>query len=240
MRNLTQSFTDNWLNSSLFRAGRLGLLALLLVGCVAAPPSEQEMQAEAIAANTAELEQMAAEGRFLDAALAYSKLANDAKLTVGVAPALQQHYALRAAELLMSGNYVPQSFQLLNEIDATNLDPSLQIRYALLSAEIALTRQLPEDAQARLNQVEQLLMASDETPSAIIQRFHRLRAQAFAQLGNHIEVARERVQLEYLLTEPEAILANQEAILAALQALSPEAVKSLLSSGTTDGFILGS
>lgn len=255
MRNLTQSFTHKWPCTLVFntgrlrllvRAARMALLALLLAGCAGGPPAEQQTSIDAMVSGTSELEKMAEEGRFLDAALAYSRLAADAKLTVGTPPQLQQHYALRAAELLMSGNYVPQAFQLLNEVDETGLDAALQIRYALLSASIALTRQLPDDAMNKLNQVEQLLSQTDETApvpeiatapakdNAIILQFHRLRAQAFAQLGNHIEVARERVQIETLLSEPEAILANQEAILVALQTLSPAAVKILLSSGSTD------
>lgn len=234
MRNLTQSFTHKWPSSWFFRTGRLSLLAFLLAGCAAGPPSDQLAQMEGIATDTTELEQMASEGRFLDAALAYSKLATDAKSAPAVSPDLQQHYALRAAELLMSGNYVPQAYQLLNEIDATHLDSALQIRHTLLSANIALTRQLPDEAQNKLNQAEQFLTEADETEPDTVLRFRQLRAQTFAQLGNHIEVAREHVLMEVLLTEPETILANQEAIIVALQALSPVAIQSLLSSGSTD------
>lgn len=213
---------------------------MLLVGCAGGPPSDQQALIGGIPSDTAELEKMAEEGRFLDAALAYSRLAAEARLASGATlpdgtpSRLQQHYALRAAELLMSGNYVPQAYQLLNEIDAAGLDTALQIRHALLSANIALTRQRPDDAQNKLDKAEQLLAATDETLPATILHFHRLRAQAFAQLGNHIEVAREHVQIENLLAEPEAILANQEAILVALQALSPAAIKSLSGSGSTD------
>lgn len=234
MRNLPQSLTHQRLTALLSLFTRTGLLALLLAGCVGGPPSEPPSPAETLASDTAALERMADEGRFLDAALAYSRLANDARLTIGTAPSLQQHYALRAAELLMAGNYVPQAYQLLNEIDAANLDPTLRLRYALLSADIGLTRQRPEEAQARLDEAERQLQETDEVPPATRQRFHQLQAQAFAQAGNHLEVARERVKLEPLLTDPEAIRANQEALLAALQALSPAAVQALLSSGPTD------
>ena len=213
---------------------------MLLVGCAGGPPSDQQALIGGTPSDTAELEKMAEEGRFLDAALAYSRLAAEARLASGATlpdgtpSRLQQHYALRAAELLMSGNYVPQAYQLLNEIDAASLDTALQIRHALLSANIALTRQLPDEAQNKLDKIEQLLAETDETVPSTILHFHRLRAQAFTQLGNHIEVAREHVQIENLLAEPEAILANQEAILVALQALSPAAIKSLSGSGSTD------
>lgn len=241
MRNLTQSFTYQRTYASFKLAARLGMLALLLAGCAAGPPSSQLSGTDMAAADTSALEQMANEGRFLDAALAYSKLAADAKLNTDTSSSLQHHYALRAAELLMAGNYVPQTFQLLNEIDAANLETPMHIRHALLSADISLARQLPDEAQNTLNLVEQLFTEADEIgavpDSATLQRFYRLRAQSFAQLGNHIEVARERVKLEVLLTEQEAVLANQEAIIAALQALSPAAIQTLLNSGSTD--ILG-
>lgn len=229
MRNLTQNFRRS--RPHIFH----GLLALLLAGCAVAPPSSQQAQFEGAAPETTELEQMANQGRFLDAALAYSKLAADAKLAASTdqttaTPLLHQHYALRAAELLMSGNYVPQAYQLLNEIDDVELTPSLQARRALLSAEIALARQLPESAQNSLQQVERLLLdsAADLLTTATLRRFYRLRADSFSQLGKHLDVARERVQLEPLLSEPAAILANQEAILAALQSLAPDTLQNLL------------
>ncbi len=241
MRNLTQSFRRSRPTSPLAQVGRLTLLTLLLVGCATVPPSPPTPE-QARASSTAELEQMAAEGQFLDAALAYSKLAAgtkltaDAKLAADVPESQRQHYALRAAELLMLGNYLPQVYQMLNEIDAAGLMPDLQTRHALLSADIALARQLPNVALVELGRAEDLLLDIDETtlPPGSVQRFHQLRADSFAQLGNHIAVARERVQLETLLTEPEAMLANQEAILGALQMLSPAAIQALLSSSSID------
>ncbi len=222
MSNLTQSLT------LLGRRLLLGLLVLLLAGCVAAPPPGSQGEAEATASGTAELEQMAADGRFLDAALAYSKLAAEA-------PSPQrEHYTLRTAELLMLGNYVPQAYQMLNEVDASQLDPSLQLRHALLSADIALARQRPDEAQGALDRAETLLAEVEETGPQTLLRLHQLRAGAFAQQGNHLEAARERVILEPLLSDPEAVLANQEAILTELQQLTPEALAALQTAGPPD------
>jgi uncharacterized protein len=196
------------------------------VGCASAPRPDESGQPGTAA--TAELEQMAADGRFLDAALAYSKLASAAKLADGSPTPHYAHYTLRTAELLMQGNYVPQAFQLLSEIDASTLPPDLLNRHALLSAQIALARQMPEQALSTLKGI------SDEKAEPI--RLHRLRADAFAQLGNHLESARERVLLEPLLIEPEAVLANQEAILASLQMLTPAALQALQTRGPPDVF----
>lgn len=222
MRNLTQSFGHQC------RLITLGLLALLLVSCVSPPPPGVQGQADAVASNTAALEQLATDGRFLDAALAYSKLAADA-------PSPQrEHYTLRTAELLMLGNYVPQSLQMLDEIDASLLDPILQSRHALLSAEISLARQLPDEALVSLDTAENLLRSEEPIEVKTNLRLHQLRADAFAQLGNHLESARERVILEPLLNDPDAQLANQETILAALQKLTPAALQALQTNGPPD------
>ncbi|NOX75434.1 MAG: ABC transporter substrate-binding protein [Gammaproteobacteria bacterium] len=201
------------------------MLLVLLSACATVPqPGEQAAMTTA----TAPLEIMAGQGRFLDAALGYSKLAADA-----TSPQHEQ-YSLRAAELLMDGNYVPQAFQLLLEIDATALAPPLQIRHALLSADVALARQLPEQALSGAASV--LPMLAGELPPLVQRRFHRIRAQAFAQQGNLLESARERVALENLLDDPDAILRNQQAILSALQTLSPQALVSLQGSESPDVF----
>ncbi len=195
-----------------------GLLLALLSACATAPPPDERAPTTEQTA-TAPLEAMAEQGRFLDAALGYSKLAADA-----TSPQRKQ-YSLRAAELLMDGNYVPQAFQLLLETDATALTPALHIRHALLGAEIALVRQLPEQA---LNGAESILPLLDgEMPPPVQRRFHRIRAQAFAQQGDPLKSARERVALENLLEDPEAILRNQQAILTALQSLPPQALLNL-------------
>jgi len=221
MRNLTQSFRRQR------QLSLLSLLSLLLVACAGTPPVQQE-QPDAMPLDTAVPEQMATDGRFLDAALAYSRLAADA-------PSPQrEHYTLRTAELLLLGNYVPQAHHMLDEIDAATLSTDLQIRHALLAASISLARQLPDVALNSLNQAESLLTTMDEIHPQNTRRLHQLRATASAQLGNHLESARERVRLEPLLDDPEAVLANQEAILNALQNLSPAALQALQTAGPPD------
>lgn len=201
------------------------LLLLLLSGCVIVPPPGGPGQPDILdLTDTTNLEQLAADGRFLDAALGYSKLASAARLPDGKPSAQHAFYSLRTAELLMQGNYVPQAYQLLSEIDVATLTPDLLPRHTVLSAEIALARNLPEQALTTLEQ------ASDVD----LLRLHRLRAKAYAQLGHHLESARERVLLEPLLSDDDAVLANQEAILASLQMLTPTALQALQTSGPPD------
>lgn len=184
----------------------------LLAGCAAGPGVAPGLKVTGPEYVT-ELEQQAADGLFLDAALAYSKLATKSQ------PPLSQQYSLRAAELLMDGNYVPQSFQLMSEIDTTDLPANLKVRIALLAARIAVARQLPDDALANLEPISGLV---DGETTEVRLRYHRLRASALAQQKHHLENARERILLEPLLTDEESIQANQELIVSALQQIPIE------------------
>lgn len=203
----------------------MSILVALLSSC-AAPPPREPAEVEAVDVKyVSELEQQAAEGQFLDAALAYSKLAISSKSP------LSQHFSLRAAELLMDGNYVPQSYQLLNEIDGSNLPTDLQIRIGLLSAQIAIARQLPDEALSSLDSISQSVTTENIVEK---QRYHRLRANALLQQERHLESARERIELEALITDTESQLANQEMIVSTLQLLPSAQLQSSLSDDTTD------
>ncbi|WP_455199043.1 penicillin-binding protein activator, partial [Kaarinaea lacus] len=151
MLNLTYSHLPLLMRSrTIHRLILFSLFIVLLASCAAPPttPTTPAGVGEAGVEYIAELEQKAADGQFLDAALAYSKLSTASQ------PPLSQHYSLRAAELLMDGNYVPQSYQLMNEIDSNTLTPELKIRMGLLAAQIAIARQLPEEALSREDSIQ--------------------------------------------------------------------------------------
>ncbi len=195
------------------------LFMVLLAGCAGGPPPAPETTPSADdAQQTLPLEKMVQQGRYLDAALAYSRLANRAEYPQ------RELFSLRAAELLRDGNYVPQSFQLLSEIQGADLGSEFHIRRALLTADIALTRQRPNEALDVLNGIT-LQLAEDERDFR--RRYHQLRAHTFEQLGNLLESTREHVLLEPLLDEPAAIQANQAAILNTLKKLTPQTLDDL-------------
>jgi len=205
MRNLTQP-----LSLALF-------LLVLLAGCAGAP-EKPVAEVAAPAVDVAAIQRMADEGRVREAAKAYAGLAAQS------ASPQREAYLLAAAELWLQGNDVPQAAQTVHEIDEDRLDATLRIRLALLEAELALARREPEQAVTILDPLEARV---GTRPPAVRARFHRLRALAFAQTGHYIEMARERVRLEPLLTSPEDILTNQRAIVTGLQTLSPEALDQL-------------
>jgi outer membrane PBP1 activator LpoA protein len=220
MLNLTQSFLR--LRPSQFRSYpplrhliSVSLLITLLASCATGPRAPFDID-DLGPGHIGKLEQMVENGLFLDAALAYSKLASASEQP------LKSQYSLRAAELLMDGNYVPQSFQLMSEIDGSSLDQSIQIRLSLLAARIAIAREQPEEALAKLRFVRPLL--SDETINLQITA-HVLRANIYVLQNQPLEAARERTKIDPLLTDPEAIQANQEAIISTLQSLSAETLR---------------
>ena len=230
MLNLTQSFLQLRPhpikpNHQLRRLVSISLLIALLASCATGPRSPYITDADL--EETRKLEQQVENGQFLDAALAYSKLASASEQP------LKSHYSLRAAELLMDGNYVPQSFQLMSEIDGPSLSQRIQIRLSLLAARIAVARQQPEEALAKLRFVRPLL--SDETVSFQVTA-HQLRANIYVLQDQPLEAARERVKLDPLLTDPEAIRANQEAIISTLQLLTPEILRKYQTGAAPDIF----
>jgi outer membrane PBP1 activator LpoA protein len=193
----------------------ISLLIVLLTSCATGPLAPSDM-GDLGPGRISGLEQMVVNGQFLDAALAYSKLSSAS------GQPLKSHYSLRAAELLMDGNYVPQSFQLMNEIDGSSQNQGIQIRLSLLAARIAIARQQPEEALAKLRFIRPFL--SDKTIDLQITA-HQLRANIYVLQNQPLFAARERVKLDPLLAAPEAIQTNQEAIISILQSLSSETLQ---------------
>jgi len=237
MLNLTQSFLQLRPSPTrpylpLHRLIPIGLLITLLASCATgprAPVEDVDLEPEE---RISKLEQTVEDGLFLDAALAYSKLASTSQQPE------KNHYSLRAAELLMEGNYVPQSLQLMNEIDGSTANRDIQIRLSLLAARIDVARQLPEEALKKLETIRPLFVDGmlEKQTVGLQTTFHTLRVDIYILQNQPLGAARERVKIEPLLTDPEAIQANQEAILSALQSLPPETLRRTQTVVTPDIF----
>lgn len=235
MLNLTQSFPQLRPSpigpySMLRRLIPIGLLITLLASCATGPRAPVEVVDLAPEERLSELEQAVNDGRFLDAALAYSKLASRSQQPE------KNDYSLRAAELLMDGNYVPQSFQLMSEIDGSTANQDIQTRLSLLGARIDVARERPEDALKKLKTISPSL--KDETIS-FQTIFHTLRANIHTLQNQPLGAVRERINLEPLLSDPESIQANQETILSDLQLLAPETLQSTRAKSTTPDIFNG-
>lgn len=162
-------------------------------------------------------------GKFLDAALLYSKLAGVA------AEPLKQHYQLLASEVMLDANYLVQAEQLLDEIHVDHLGALYKNRKTLQSARILLARNKP---QKTLDLLEPLRNQQHEP--GLQAKIHETRAKAYAKSGNMLETARERIFLEDFISDKEKRLDNQLEILNSLSRLSDLALKQLITAPPPD------
>ncbi|NOX43375.1 MAG: ABC transporter substrate-binding protein [Gammaproteobacteria bacterium] len=156
-------------------------------------------------------------GKFLDAALIYTRLASDS-----LEPD-KQHFQLLAVETLLSGNYLIQATQLLDEINVDFLEQSFKIRKTLLNAKIALSDNKPDIALKILGPLKNL-----ETTAEITKQLYNTRANAYSMAGYILETVKERIQLESLITSDDERKENQLSILNTLAKLSDPALKELI------------
>lgn len=186
----------------------IGLAVLLgLTACISSP---SKIPPQASSSALAQAEALAVQGHYRAAAAAYTQLA-----AVAQSPQ-RQDYQLRAAAALLQGNYQQEAKVLLDSITPGDLEPPLKLRYHLLAAQLAIAEGEVKRALLLLEGVE-ILGTSLEQQATL----HRLRAQAYELEDNPLAAARERVQLEPLLSDAQALQANQRALWAVLMSLSP-------------------
>lgn len=130
-------------------------------------------------------------------------------------------YQLQGVNALLRAGLDRQAQRLIEEIEPAGLPPALAMRHQLLAAELQLSES-PDRALSLL-----LEPAAPEHEEALHARYHHLRARAFVRIGNHLEAAREYIERELFLTEPETIEANQLATWEALSYLSNDALERL-------------
>jgi outer membrane PBP1 activator LpoA protein len=149
-------------------------------------------------------------GEYLPAAQEYLRLA---EASAGD-PALA--YRLDAASAFVLAHRPEAARQILNDTSGRSLSRDLQVRRNLVEAQLALFEQRPEDALALL-----AAPPAGDAPADLQARFHSVRADALEATGEHIQSARERVQLELLVTEGAALNENRRRIWESLTQLSP-------------------
>ena len=192
----------------------LSLLTTLLFGCAEGPvrktisPDDQP----AVAA------QALAEGNYELASELYGRLAESSQ------PPQAYEYRYLNAQALFQGGLPNQAIEQLNQLPESKLEPALRMKVQLLRAEIPLKR----DAHATLELLGKPAVAEGvlaEEVGPLYARFYRLRARAYAHLGNHRAAAREYILRELYLQQQEQIEANQLAIWQSLSLLSPRELR---------------
>ena len=186
------------------------ILVLLLAAC-AAPT-----QRGAGVPDAAELEQAMAAGRYPEAAVGFWRLGH---LTEGDE---SRRIMLRTAEAYGRAGNLHQAREILKSLRLNPADPAQAFLQRLTQATIALGERRPEDV---------LNLLAEPPPSGMdpwwLADYHDLRADAYTMLGNRLETARELVQRETYLRDPDLIAANQNDIWQALSMMSERALQQL-------------
>ena len=165
------------------------------------------------------------QGNLAVAARLYRELAQ-----ISTSP-LRENYQLRAAAALTRGGYLDTAEQLLQPLAQQALTPQQHLQQRTIAARIALHRRDPDQALALLRLPVTLSPEPEHTIALT-----RLRAEAYALQGNHLESARERVWLDELLTDPDAAHNNRLQLWQTLTALEPEALQTFITQPPPDPF----
>jgi outer membrane PBP1 activator LpoA protein len=193
---------------------------LALTACTSIAPQKT---APADAELAGEARQLAARGDFAGAARLYIDKSQTA------ANRYVPDLRLSAAEYLAQGALWNDLDTILKTIDSSQLAAERKARLLLLQAELALARSEHDKALQLLEQI-----STPETLADAGQKYHRLRAQAYAMAGNPLEATRQLVKLDDLITGQEESKANQFAIWEQLSTLSDQALTQLRTSPPPD------
>jgi len=180
----------------------IAFILLYLAGCssppVKGPPPPPD------AATLQQVDQLEGRGDYLNAANLLQQLA------VGQESPSRELLQLRAADDLMRGGAPDSAEGLLGAI-APGRQPGVDFYAQVLRAEIALAKGSPQEALERLQAA-----APGNVPEGLRQRRHSARAEAFRQLGQPLEGARELAELDLAMGDLEGRVANQVALLSLL------------------------
>jgi outer membrane PBP1 activator LpoA protein len=186
------------------------LAAALILGCESVPQRSPTGDNEATRVARTHVQA----GDYLPAAQEYLRLAGissgDNALT----------YRLDAASAFILAKRPEAAVQILDDIRGQPLSRDLQFRRNLVRAQLALVEQQPERALTLLG-----AKPAEDAPAELTTQFHSVRADALEATGEHVESARERVQMELILTDSAALSENRRRIWGSLTQLSPQALE---------------
>ncbi len=201
--------------------------SIVLNACAAPAPARPEIISQmapgAAPASPDAASQLEEQGKYLDAALIYSRMATSAT------PPAKQDLQLRAAEAMLKGGYIIQAQQMAADIDTTDLNDRLRTRKFLLLAEIDLGRGM---AQRSLKILDRILSLGEDSQLRL--KYWSVKADAYALAGNSLESARARAQVNSLLESFSQRATNQVALLKALITLSDDTLLRVAPTATGD------
>ncbi len=198
------------------RTAALLLTTLLLVSC--APPPLTSQGTLPPHDDSAQLaEQMLSAGNYTGAANEYLRLSE-----LNEAP--KKHYfRLRAAEILKTDQQAEQAKDILLDPNSVTTHPLLDTKRKILLADIHLSESQPELGLKALSN-----LPPAELPVSLQQELHTIKAKAHEAQAQSLEAARERIVLDSLLTAPEQLAANRQALWNDINALPVETLQGMV------------
>ncbi len=193
---------------------RLTLTALLLAAFIAGCSTSTQRSTDSAIPLQQQARTLEASGNYAGAAQLYISAASRA-----TAGQQRQALQLQAAASLIRGEDFAAARRLLDEMPPTLASNDLQQHYSVNRAALALAEQRPVEALALLDK----LPAAGVYAADIL----RLRAEAYQQEFRYYLSARERVQLDPLLTDRQARLENEFAIWETLNRLTDAELQQL-------------
>lgn len=184
------------------------LFALTLAACA------KQTVREADAPLVAEAEGRLRSGDYAGASQLYQRLAERS--------GERDYYHLLAADAELRAGNGRAAQALLSGVNPEPLETVDQDRYVLLRTRLDLNQGKARQAMVLLD-----TLSPAQLDPSLLANYHTLRASAYNQLGNMLESARERVLLGKLLSNPQAIQKNDEAIFDTLSRLPPKALTGL-------------
>lgn len=187
------------------------LSAIILLSLTACQP----VQSPISMTKPAQIETVASElsGQYQQAADEYAQLA----LTNEGAE--KAAYQLKAAQMYWQSGQVEQSQQQLAQIKLSLLDKSRRYDAAILGANIALFNSDGENALKALSAIQEKDLSAQNLKNVL-----KLKADAYTLTGNWLEKANTHLKLEKILTDPESLKNNREALWQALMQMTPQAL----------------
>jgi len=174
--------------SHCFRTLTASIVLIAIAGCSTTPDDSRQHDTTALIKFA---ENALQEGYYEAAGNAYKQLAL-------IAPTeTRADFQMKAASMLLKGNYIAQAKRALQAISRDGLSPAQQLNVNLLAARIALAESNPATALEALQQPPSPLTSNEQRAL-----YHMLRAQAYSRAGNLIEAVREYIQREPYLVAP--------------------------------------
>jgi uncharacterized protein len=193
------------------RSWLLAVILLLLAGCGAPPVKRPPPPPDPLVLQ--QVDALEGQGEFLDAADRLQQLA------AGQESPSRETLLLRAADNLLRAGKTEDAERLLSGI-TPGRQPGLDFYAQVLRAELALAKGAPREALERLQAAP-----PSQVPDGLRQRRYSARAEAYRQLGQPLEGARELAELDLAMSDPEGRVANQVTLLRLLLGMDGAALQ---------------